>query len=284
MIKWIRTENDALIQVLNPKTYQLLLVVPVLSYRHPHTLSMEVFLNRLQVIKTRGFEFAFEINDFIQESELPQLDELMRMLLSHQPQAIYFNDLAVGMYLNTHKQNVQTVYAPETILTNALEIELYLQHFDRVVIAKELTLEEMLDLARQFPKRLDLFALGYPLMSMSRRPLVQSYLDEMKIDFTSMNHTDLRLYEQKRQEALPILEERRVTSIYSAACLYPKEEYVQLETAFNGLIHDDLFVDAPIFIDLLQALEKGEDNPHSDIATSKAYFYRKTNLTKEVTV
>ncbi len=284
MIKWIKTERLDVIEHLDPNHHQLILVVPQFSYHHPLTQSLAAFFKRVEHVQALGFSYAFEINDFIQESELKDLDALMNKLLSYPAQAIYFNDLSVGMYLLEHPHTLQTVYAPETILTNALDIELYLEYFDRVQIAKELTLEEMIELAQRFPARLEIFVLGYPMMSMSRRPLLKSYLDNINHTEPSLNQTNFRLYEHKRQEALPILEEDRVTSIYSAACLYPYQEYAQLSDLFYGGIHDDLFLDAHVFVDMVNTLEGGLMNPHPNVNTSTAYFYRKTNLTKEANV
>ncbi len=283
MIKWIKTERLDLIERLDPTRHRVMMVVPTFSYHHPLTRSLDEFFERVERVQALGFKYAFEINDFIQESELKHLDALMRQLLTYPAQAICFNDLAVGMYLREHPHTIETVYAPETILTNALDIELYLDYFDRVQIAKELTLDELKELAQRFPNRLELFVLGYPMMSMSRRPLIQSYLDEIKSNISSLNQSTFRLYEHKRQEALPILEEERVTSIYSDKCMYPYLEYAELDAMFYGGIHDDLFIDVEVFMDLLNALECGQINPHSSIKTSTAYLYRKTNLTKEST-
>jgi U32 family peptidase len=119
---------------------------------------------------------------------LNDLKNWLNTLIQLNPKGFYFNDFAVYNHLKSVNYSGEIIYSPETILTNAMDIEVLLE-LDRVVLSKELTLEEITQLMTLYPNKIEAFGLGYGLMSFSKRPLVRNYLDEIGVFKEVLNHT-----------------------------------------------------------------------------------------------
>lgn len=288
MIKLLHTERLEVLKRFNPAEYQLILTEPCFSYRHPLLQTKEAFLELYHAAVSLGYTPYVQVNGYIEEQELNDLKMWLNTLMQLKPQGFYFNDFAVQRFLKQLDYGGELVYAPETILTNALDIELILTQVDRVYLSKELTLEEMLDLCELFPNKIEAFGLGYPLMSFSKRPLVRSYLSEIGLEVDVLNRLDLTIKEAKRSQHFPILEENAGTSIFIDAIHYPKDEYPLLVDAqCTGVHMDDLMIDEAVFKGLSDGLFDASQSleiirlKYSDYKLGQAYYYRKTNMSKE---
>ncbi|TFG81859.1 MAG: hypothetical protein E4G74_03525, partial [Erysipelotrichales bacterium] len=168
------------------------------------------------------------------------------------------------------------------------------QGIDRVMAAKELTLDEITTMAYAIPQKIDLFGFGHLPMSFSRRPLVRNYLEEIGLDSKFAEGMGLRIKEVKRNVYFPILEDDKATVIFADTVFCVLNELKAL--ACNGvhaIIVDDLFVDPkllPAYIRSCKNILNG-DNPRNELENlreiapeldfASGYFYQKTNLTKE---
>ncbi|GEM_PF-1413331 len=288
MIKIVHTERIEVLKHFKPNEIELVLTEPCFSYRHPLLQSKDAFINLYTEAMNLGFKPYVQVNGYIEEQERVDLKAWLNALTQLNPKGFYFNDFAVQRFLKQLGYAGELIYAPETILTNALDIELILTQVDRVYLSKELTLEEMVDLCKLFPNKIEAFGLGYPLMSFSRRPLVRSYLSEIGHEADVLNRLDLTIKEAKRSQHFPILEEKEGTSIFIDAIHYPKVELPLLKEALCYGVHlDDLLIDETSFMSLNQALLDEAKSlerirlEHSHIKLGQAYYYRKTNMSKE---
>jgi hypothetical protein len=93
--------------------------------------------------------------------------------------------------------------------------------------------------------------------------------------------------ESKRDQFFPILEENQGTSIFLDTVLFPKHEQVLLkESGCFGLHYDDCMLmedDINSLIHLLtdKTISLEEAHLQSKIKLGQAYYYRKTNMSKE---
>lgn len=288
MIKIYHTERIEVLKHFKPNDIELVLTEPCFSYRHPMLQTKEAFVEHFNKARGMGFDPYIQVNGYIEEQELVDLRVWLKDLIQLNPKGFYFNDFAVQRYLKQKDYRGELIYAPETILTNALDIELILTQVDRVYLSKELTLEEMMDLCKLFPNKIEAFGLGYPLMSFSRRPLVRSYLAEIEYEADVLNRLDMTIKEAKRTQHFPILEEKEGTSIFIDAIHYPKDELHLLSDALCYGVHlDDLLIEEDSFVNLNQALFDEAKSlelirlDHSNHKLGQAYYYRKTNMSKE---
>lgn len=278
----LHTESIHVIQSLDDQRIAWVLTEPFFSYHHPLTQTKEAYV---ELIKHTQGQWYCELNGYLEDQDIPALKLWLTELLRYEPLGFYFSDMAVWVLLNELKYEGERIYAPETILTNSDDVKVYTQSVDRCVVAKELTLEEYCTIAKTTEGKVEVYGCGYPLMSVSKRPLLQAYLDEIKDNHPSLNEVDYAIKEQKRNDWMPLLEEKQAFSVYSAELMFIQEELIELEKAGVYAIHaDGCFIPDSDFIDLLNALMNKttlSERLISSYPLGKGYLYRKTNLTKE---
>ena len=128
----------------------------------------------------------------------------------------------------------------------------------RVVLAAEITLEEILEIARKTDgSRLELQIHGRQVMAYSRRPLVSNYLQVIGKSVGDLRHRrDLYLIEATRIGKMPILEEAEGAAVYMESTLCSLDQISQL--AASGIRHfafDSLFSCDDELIDARKAYE-----------------------------
>ena len=287
MKTFLHTENINVLKQWKDKKWECILTEPDFSYRHPHIQTESEFIMFYNQTVELGYHPYIQVNGYIEESQLNDLKNWLNKTIKLNPKGFYFNDFAVYNHLKSVNYSGEIIYSPETILTNAMDIEVLLERVDRVVLSKELTLEEITQLMTLYPNKIEAFGLGYGLMSFSKRPLVRNYLDEIGVRKEVLNHTDLVIKEAKRDQFFPILEENQGTSIFLDTVLFPKHEQVLLkESGCFGLHYDDCMLmedDINSLIHLLtdKTISLEEAHLQSKIKLGQAYYYRKTNMSKE---
>ena len=274
------TQSKKVIQHFVLQGHLFVLTEPQFSYHTPLVLDTESFIE--MVLLTQG-NWALNVNAYLEDPQLEAFKANLEIYLSYHPKAVYFSDFAVYEFLNELHYTGEKIYAPETILTNHEDLAFYLEYVDRCVIAKELTLDEMLKLSHQFPQKLEFFNFGHMMMSVSKRPLLSNYLQELKLEDSYVNRLDVSILETQREAWMPILEEKNAFSTYRAEVLNGFQ-LLDHFSEFYAQHCDDLFIDEDDFIALIEAGLHQEALPtglKQKYTFDLAYFYRKTNLTKE---
>lgn len=284
---FLHTENLNVLKQWKDKKWECILTEPNFSYRHPHIQTESQFIEFYNQAVELGYHPYIQVNGYIEESQLDDLKTWLNQCIHLNPKGFYFNDFAVYNHLKSVNYSGEIIYSPEAILTNAMDIEVLLERTDRVVLSKELTLEEITQLMTLYPNKIEAFGLGYGLMSFSKRPLVRNYLDEIGVQKEVLNHTDLVIKESKRDQFFPILEEYEGTSIFLDTVLFPKHEQVLLkESGCFGYHFDDCMLKEDDFNSLVhlltdETISLEEAQLQSMIKLGQAYYYRKTNMSKE---
>lgn len=287
MKTFLHTENINVLKQWKDKKWECILTEPNFSYRHPHIQTESEFIMFYNQTVELGYHPYIQVNGYIEESQLNDLKNWLNKTIELNPKGFYFNDFAVYNHLKSVNYSGEIIYSPETILTNAMDIEVLLERVDRVVLSKELTLEEITQLMTLYPNKIEAFGLGYGLMSFSKRPLVRNYLDEIGVQKEVLNQTDLVIKEAKRDQFFPILEENQGTSIFLDTVLFPKHEQVLLkESGCFGYHFDDCMLKEDDFNSLVhlltdETISLEEAHLQSKIKLGQAYYYRKTNMSKE---
>ena len=287
MKTFFHTENINILKQFKDKEWECILTEPKFSYRHPHIQTETQFIELFNQSKLLGYLPYIQVNGYIEELQLDDLKVWLKECIQLQPKGFYFNDFAVYNHLKALNYEGELIYSPETILTNAMDIEVLLELVDRVVLSKELTLEEITTLMNLFPNKIEAFGLGYGLMSFSKRPLVRNYLDEIKMERDVLNQTNLVIKEYKRDQYFPILEENQGTSIFLDTVLFPKHEQLLMkDSSCFGLHYDDCMLKEDDFIQLVDLLTEDtvsfdDAQAQTSLRLGQAYYYRKTNMSKE---
>ena len=164
MKTFLHTENLNVLKQWKDKKWECILTEPNFSYRHPHIQTESEFIMFYNQTVELGYHPYIQVNGYIEESQLNDLKNWLNKTIELNPKGFYFNDFAVYNHLKSVNYSGEIIYSPETILTNAMDIEVLLERVDRVVLSKELTLEEITQLMTLYPNKIEAFGLGYGLM------------------------------------------------------------------------------------------------------------------------
>ncbi len=263
-----------------------------LSYRIK-TYSIDEVKDILQQASLLKMDVFLSLNRLLDEDEIQSAKVFVDGLPQNSFTGIYFQDLA---YVDLCEgKGLQLIYAPEAIITNSKEVEaLCTCGIDRIMAAKELSLDEISTMSANNPEKIELFGFGHLPMAVSRRPLVRNYLEEIKLDPALSEGTRLRLKEEKRTVFYPILEDDKETTLFSDTVFSALSELKRLDKCgIYSIIADDVFMDEEMltmFIASCKRILAGADAKREDeqlallapdFTFSNGYFEKKTNSTKE---
>ncbi|MDO5440305.1 MAG: U32 family peptidase [Erysipelotrichaceae bacterium] len=232
------------------------------------------------------------IDAFILENDKNDLYNYLDFISSLNSDGIYFNDMAI--IYNAEKYGLQDklIYDPSTLMTNANDISFYKDKGIDVVLARELTLDEIIEIVKKYPYELDMQVFGHLRMSYSKRKFLTNYFKEINKDIDIVNKEDITLVEETRNYKTPIKETKYGTSIYTDYVLLIYEEYAYLNKLLKRAIIDSEFISNDILFEVLRDAKRiSVDNSgflkstfikkHPEIDFSTGYLYQKTVNKKE---
>ena len=244
-----------------------------------------------------GLRWEIVFNRLWMEEELPEMEAKLKQIQSWNPDGIVYMDPAVFMLAKVLGIQDRLIYAPDTLTTNSQDIQLMLDMgVGRVVLAAEITLEEILQIAEKVEgSRLELQIHGQQVMAYSRRPLVSNYLQMIHKTVEDLPHQrGLYLIEATRSGKMPILEEAAGAAVYMESTLCSFAQIRQLAASGIGnFALDSLFSCDQQLIEARQAYAavlKGADPMEMQAQLTErwpqmnygsGYYAMKTNLTKE---
>ena len=244
-----------------------------------------------------GLRWEIVFNRLWIEEELPEMEAKLKQIQSWNPDGIVYMDPAVFMLAKVLGIQDRLIYAPDTLTTNSQDIQLMLDMgVGRVVLAAEITLEEILQIAEKVEgSRLELQIHGRQVMAYSRRPLVSNYLQMIHKTVEDLPHQrGLYLIEATRSGKMPILEEAAGAAVYMESTLCSFAQIRQLAASGIGnFALDSLFSCDQQLIEARQAYAAvlgGADPMEMQAQLTErwpqmnygsGYYAMKTNLTKE---
>ncbi len=170
-----------------------------------------------------------EINQFIHEDRLDVLQTYLKDIHTLEIDAILFQDFAVVQTLKELGSTIHCHYQPETLNTNYATMNV-LKHYgiSRFSIARELSKEEMVDIAKYADVETELQCHGVMYVAHSRRKLLSNYLDfEGLKDLDISIHGELRIQADNQTQREYVFEDEAGTHILTEDifCLYEQLAY-----------------------------------------------------------
>ncbi|MDO4197693.1 MAG: U32 family peptidase [Erysipelotrichaceae bacterium] len=232
------------------------------------------------------------IDDFISENDKLFFYEYFDFVVSLNPDGIYFHDLAVMDAAKKYGVLNKLIYDGKTLISNSLEAAYYLNTgIDSVVIARELTLEEIMPIIIMNKDRVDMQLFGHLRMSYSKRWFLNNYFKEIDTEYDYYKKESLTITEENRDYHMPIYEDKNGTKIYTDYIFDCYEEYESLKDYLRRGIIDTLFVSDKEVIQYLRDLRRinrfnaqflkysfERKNPEH---YGTGYLYVKTNKSKD---
>lgn len=243
-----------------------------------------------------GLELFVQLNRFFCEEELPKVEQFLANIKEYPIQGIVFGDEGVLQIAKELQMEDRLIYQPDTLLTNHLDVSFYLnQGIHSVVLAKEITLEEILQICEQCDaSKLETIIHGRLSMMYSKRPLLSNYFNFIKKEVDVHGKRDYFVMEETRDMHMPIMEDEQGTHVFSG---FTQQAFLQIKeleksgigyVRIDGIFHDDAYsIDA---LRMYQAILQGKLEPevalaqfqetYPNDACSDGFYYTKTSKTK----
>lgn len=232
------------------------------------------------------------IDTLISEDDLERVHGYLNQVSELNLDGIYFSDLVVYKYFKDRNIDIQLIYDPGNLNTNINDISFFVTQGVDCVIARELTIEEIIKMVKALPNKLDMQVFGHLRMSYSKRKFLTNYFKEINNDVTYLDSNDIRLVEESRNYQLPIKETIYGTCIYTDYCLTMYEELGYLKDYLKRAIIDFEFESDRMIVDVIRDIEHLSKNngefldkkikvDYPNVNFSDGYLYQKTVDKKE---
>ena len=241
-----------------------------------------------------GLKLGIVMNRIFFDEDVKALQQGLEECKKMKIHRIDYTDPAV--YIEAEKLGLKSFlnYNPDTLMCNRYDVQLYLDlGIDGVVLSKEMTLEEMIQIAQHTSGSIEMIAHGRLNMAYSRRYLVSSYLDHIEKKGSVQDCQDLVLVETTRQGRMPIIEDEQGTTVFTDYTLCSYREFQQLvEAGITRFRFDNLFCPMEEFLDCLEGyqrvvkqekaklVEQEMKMKYPHLVLDSGYMYKKTNLIK----
>lgn len=193
-------------EVLKTNVDGVILPIKGLAVNSSQYFSVEDIKN---IINLTSKEVCVSINKIMHNEDLKYLEIVLVALNKLNIRKILFYDLAV---MNICKR--LGIRKDLVVFQDHLNVSLYSSNFYRnrgiknIVITNDITIDEINEIGKY--NSLMLICYGYLPIFYSRRYLISSYLDYVKLDKSNDNY-----YIKNREDRYPIIEEENGTTIYS---------------------------------------------------------------------
>lgn len=231
------------------------------------------------------------INRFIFEPEMQKTVEQMMKLINAGVDGFIVNDFGLLLKLRELKFEKEIILSTDTTITNKLEVDFLIEEgFDKVMSARELTLEELIEIGSP---RVVVPIFGHQIISTSRRQLLSAYGDLLNQDFES-NHV-YQLKESTRQDHFLLIQDETGTHIFDQKVFVGFEGLsTLLDTGIDSFFIDHFNLSTSLLIlvaKLLVAIKDKSITPsqalhqlmdaYPNLETTSALWYLKTTDKKE---
>lgn len=241
-----------------------------------------------------GLKLGLVMNRIFFDSDLADVQAVLQKAQRIDLERIEYTDPAVFIEAEKLGLKEKLIYNPDTLMTSWQDIAFYQAlGIGGVVLSKEITLDEMKEIAGKIDGHLEAAVFGRLNMSYSRRPLISNYLHQIQRSEMVKERRDFYLIEETRDGRMPIVEDEYGTAVYTDYTLGAFHELKELaESGIEYFRFDSQFIEEEVFLDCLkgfQAVLNGAEGKkileqlqrqYPKLALDSGYMYRKTNLVK----
>ncbi len=254
--------------------------------RLTHSFSNEEIFEAIKIAEKLNKSCFLVANQMFDDEQLSAFEKWLKELPIHEFKGIIITDLGALAVLEKLGCSNLAVYHPETLLTNHFDFNfLEPERIKGAVVAKEITLANVIDIAKH--KAYKLFMVGHGHLSMfySKRQLVHNFMDFTHLDRDEHNSQNLRLVEENRkEEQYPILEDQAGTHVFRNQVFASLDHIIDLKPWIDYLIIDTIFKDDAYGVSILKLYQSEHPDPkkieelkHKYNETwDEGFFFKKT--------
>ncbi|UBH12350.1 peptidase U32 family protein [Macrococcus armenti] len=203
-------------------------------------------------IHAYGKKVYVAVNGLFHNEHLDDVEDYMKYLHTLDIDAITFGDPAIVMYARELGNTIPLQWNQETLVTNYFQCNYWGERgANRAVLARELSLEEVLNIKAHANVEIEVQVHGMTCMFQSKRNLLGNYFmyqdKVMKIENRAQADAML-LYDEERNNKYPIFEDSNGTHIMSPNDICVIEELEELLDAnidsfkIDGVLHSEDYI------------------------------------------
>ncbi|MGN0587564.1 MAG: U32 family peptidase, partial [Oscillospiraceae bacterium] len=189
----------------------------------PKNFTAETLKSAVDEAHAKGVKVYLTCNTLPRNSEIPQFEQFMSDAVASGVDAVIVADLGLMSLVKKYAPDMEIHMSTQTGIVNYVAAnELYNMGAKRVVLARELSLEEIAEIRAKTPADLDIevFVHGAMCMSFSGRCLLSSYLtdrDANRGECSQPCRWSYHLMEEKRtDEFFPVFEDEQGSYILNS--------------------------------------------------------------------
>ncbi len=254
----------------------ILIGIDNLSVNVPDTYSIHEVEEIIK--KYNQIEFFVALNKNMHKCDLDSLKDTLIKLDKMNIAGIFYYDIAVLEYRNTLNLKVPLVWSQEHLTTNYATMNYwYNENVNYTYVSSEITLDEIIENRKNTKMKLIVPIFGYLPMFVSKRHLVENYLEYFNLDKKSSK------YELEKDSKLyPVSIISNDTTIYSSHILNGLSELKVLEeNNIEYVTLNSYNIDTSKFIDVLKIYKSRlyESEKEIDMVfdnLDKGFLYKET--------
>ena len=211
----------------------VILSIDKYSVNTRYTVSMDELNDIIKIIS--GKEIFISLNKNIENNELDELEKVLLELNRYNIKGVLYSDVAVLTYKD--KLNYDLVWAQEHLVTNYATINYwYSLGINYAYLSSDLNINEIKDIANNTNVKLMTSLFGYNSMFVSKRHIVDNYLNFFDIKDNSKIH-----YIKKEGKVYPIIDSN-YTCAFASNIFNGVRDYYNMNVDYyvvNGFLIDN---------------------------------------------
>lgn len=223
---------------------------------------------------SKKYSIFVSLNKNIRNEELKDLENILETLSNTSICGILFYDLSILSIVQRKKLHLPLVWHQTHMVTNYQTCNYYFdQGVEYGITSNEITLEEILEMKKNTKMKLIPQILGYPIMSHSRRKLVENYFK----DIEEKPEKEIYRLTEKTEESFLIRESHAGTSIlFGKPINGTKVLYELLDNDFEYVILDMTFLEDSTGLEMLELYQEIRNTFSKDTPIEREKKIRKS--------
>ncbi|WOO87530.1 U32 family peptidase [Mollicutes bacterium LVI A0039] len=154
------------------------------------------------------------VNKLMHNRDLESLTAYLQALSERAIDGVIFSDLAVPHIIELHNLKLESIYSTETTITNSSFSRFACENqITGIETAKEITLDEVNEIAREKASEVMVQIHGHMYMFQSIRNMVDNFSEFQEVE---MKRDPMYLYDSERNRAYPLIQNQQGTHMLSS--------------------------------------------------------------------
>lgn len=227
----------------------------------------------VSLCKQFAMDVYLHLNIMMHQTHVKTVKDYLSFAKTHQIDGIIFGDIGVYQLAKELGIHDKLIFQPGTLTTNAYDANFWHKNnIKGMFVAREITTDEVLEIAKNSPINTAMIGHGYLNMFHSKRPLITNFLTYQKERRPELfNNYEMTLIEEKRQDKFPIFENTHGTHVFRAKPMHSFHVILALKETIDLFMIDSIFQSDNYTINVLKDYQTIIKAPSKQDAVIKKY-------------